>query len=262
MFKEIIKKSTLTLCLFATIYTTFGQQERKYIRQGNDLYKSAIDDSGRVDSTKMKEAAELFRKAIEKAPTSYQAKYNLANANFKSKNYEAAEREYKAIQNSISHDTIQAKIYHNLGNAQLIQGKIEESIESYKNALRRNPKDIETKYNLALAQSKLNQMQNQQQNQQQEQNQEQNQDQEQNQQQEKENQNQQQEQQQSAEEKQAEEQQGQEQQMQEGEEEKDKISKEDALRILEALQNDEQKVQDKINKQNKSKSRPKSTRDW
>ena len=141
---------TLTFGLLVTAFTVFGQQERKYIREGNDLYKSAIDDSGRVDSTKMKEAAELYRQAIEKAPTSYQAKYNLANAKFKNRDFEAAEREFKAIQNSISHDTTQAKIFHNLGNTQLMQGKIEESIESYKNSLRRNPKDIETKYNLAL----------------------------------------------------------------------------------------------------------------
>ncbi|MDD2564706.1 MAG: tetratricopeptide repeat protein [Salinivirgaceae bacterium] len=258
MEKHTTFKLTLTFGLIVIAFTLFGQQERKYIREGNELYRSAIDDSGKVDSTKMKEAAELYRKAIEKAPTSYQAKYNLANAKFKNQDYEAAEREFKSIQNSISHDTIQAKIYHNLGNSLLIQGKIEESIESYKNALRRNPKDIETKYNLALAQSKLDQMQNQQE-QNQDQNQDENQDQDQKQEQ---SQDKKQEQQQSTEEKQAQEQQAEEKQAQADEENNDNISKEDALRILEALQNDEQNVQDKLKQQNKSKARPKSSRDW
>ncbi|NLK15387.1 MAG: tetratricopeptide repeat protein [Bacteroidales bacterium] len=244
----------LILLLSAT-QVAYSQKERKYIRSGNDYYKSAIGDTGQVDTVKMKKAAEMYRQAIEKAPTSYEAKYNLANTNFKLKAYDMAEREYKAIQNTIAHDTISAKIFHNLGNSQLMQGKIKESIESYKNALRRNPNDIETKYNLALAQSKLNQMQDQQQQQQNDENQD-NQD------------NQQDQQQQQGQQQQAEEQQAQEQQMQEAEEkedqqdDKEKYSKEDAARILEALQNEEQNVQERLNRQKKSKSRPKSTRDW
>ncbi len=244
----------LILLLSAT-QVAYSQKERKYIRSGNDYYRSATGDTAQVDTVKMQKAAEQYRKAIEKAPTSYEAKYNLANTNFKLKAYDMAEREYKAIQNAIAHDTISAKIFHNLGNSQLMQGKIKESIESYKNALRRNPNDFETKYNLALAQSKLNQMQDQQQQQQNEENQD-NQD------------NQQDQQQQQGQQQQGEEQQAQEQQMQEAEEkedqqdDKEKYSKEDAARILEALQNEEQNVQERLNRQKKSKSRPKSNRDW
>ena len=43
----------------------------------------------------------MYRQAIEKAPTSYEAKYNLANTNFKLKAYDMAEREYKAIQTQL-----------------------------------------------------------------------------------------------------------------------------------------------------------------
>ena len=46
-----------------------------------------------------------------------------------------------------------SKVYHNLGNSYLLQNKLDESISSYKSALRNNPKDIETKYNLAYAQA-------------------------------------------------------------------------------------------------------------
>ncbi len=249
---------SITIILLLSVnQLIYSQSERKYIRSGNDYYKSAIGDSGQVDTVKMKKAAELYRKAIEKAPLTYEAKYNLANTNFKRKDYVMAEREYKAIQSTIAHDTISAKIYHNLGNSQLMQGKIQESIESYKNALRRNPHDIDTKYNLAFAQSKLNQQQNQQQNQQDNQDQE-NQENNQNQ------QNKQQSKQQDVEEKQAQQQEAQEakENDENNKEDKEKYSKEDAARILEALQNEEQRVQDNLNKQKKSKSRPKSTRDW
>jgi len=229
--------------------TLSGQQERKYIREGNSYYKAAVNDTGFVDTTIMKKAAMSYRKAIEKAPVSYEAKYNLANAMFRLKDYETAEREFKAIRTVSAHDTVKAKIFHNLGNSLLMQGKIKESIEAYKSALRLNPKDIETKYNLAFAQSKLNQMQNQEQNQDNEQEQDQ-------------NQNQEQQQQSQGEEKQTQEQQMQEAQMNENkDDDKEQYSKEDAARILEAMQDEEQKLQDKLNKQ-KQKQKTKSTRDW
>ena len=248
--KNIILKVCISGLVFFFAVSLFGQQERKYIREGNSYYKSAINDTGFVDTTIMLKAAASYRKAIEKAPTAFEAKYNLANALFKLKDYEAAEREFKAIRTVSTDDETKAKIFHNLGNSLLMQGKLKESIEAYKSALRLNPKDIETKYNLAFAQSKLNQMQNQDQNQNQDQDQEQDND-----------QNQQQQQQQGQEE------QAQEQQMQEAQQNENKddneqqYSKEDAARILEAMQDEEQKVQDKLNKQ-KNKKKSKSTRDW
>jgi len=231
-----------------------AQPERKYIREGNSFYFKAIDDSNRVDTSMMKKAAENYRRAIEKKPSSMEAKFNLSSAEIKVGNYEAAERELKALQNSILHDTVKAKIFHNLGNSQLLQGKVKESIESYKQALRLNPKDLETKYNLAFAQSLLNKMQNQQN--QQNQNDQQNQQNQQNQQQSGEKKN--------AQQQNAEQQQAEEKPMTEDQKQDDrqKYSKEDAERLLEALQNQEQRVQDNVNKQKKSRSRNKPSRDW
>ena len=50
-----------------------------------------------------------------------------------------------------------AKAYHNMGNSYLFNQKLDEAIEAYKNSLRNNPDDFETKYNLAWAQNKKNQ---------------------------------------------------------------------------------------------------------
>lgn len=266
MTSKTLIKTILTLIFAATAISAAAQAERRYIRQGNQLYHSAIGDTGQVDTTQMRAAAELYRKAIEKSPASTEAKFNLANSEFRTRDFEACEREYKALANGIAPDTTMAKIYHNLGNSQLMQGKLRESIESYKNALRRNPRDIETKYNLALAQSKLQQQQNQQQQQQQDQDQQQNQDKnnEQQQQQQQDQQQQQQDNQQEQQQQQAQEQQAQEQQGQEGEpKEGEKISKEDAARILEALQNNEQKLQERLKNEQKQKSQSRQkSRDW
>ena len=52
-----------------------------------------------------------------------------------------------------------AAAYHNTGNALLSDKKIEESINAYKMALKNNPKDNDTRYNLAYAQMMLKKQQ-------------------------------------------------------------------------------------------------------
>ena len=120
-----------------------------------------------------------------------------------------------------------SQAYHNLGNALYTQQQFGEAVKAYENALRLNPKDNDTRYNLIKAQQMLQQQQQQNQNQQQQQQQQQqNQDQ-------NENQNQQQQQQ---------EQQQQEQQQQP----ENQMDKETAEQILQALEQDEQDTQDKM----------------
>ena len=58
-----------------------------------------------------------------------------------------------------------AHAWHNLGNISFQEKNYAQSIEEYKNALRRNPKDDETRYNLRLAQLLLKKQQQEQQNQ-------------------------------------------------------------------------------------------------
>ena len=124
--------------------------------------------------------------------------------------------------------------YHNLGNAYFNGQKFKESLEAYKEALRYNSADDETKENLMAARMMLKQMQQQQQQQQQG--------------------NEQQEQEQKEQEQQQqEEQQSGEQQQQEPEGstnvgEKQDLDKEDAKKLLEIVDNEEQKVQEKLRK--------------
>jgi len=195
----------------------YAQTELRSLRQGNDDYRNA----------RFNEAEINYRKSLEINPTNYRALYNLGNALYRQENFEEAARILNSISETEMSRKNKAKVFHNLGNAYLKSNKLNESIEAYKNALRLNPNDMDTKYNLTYALSQLQQQQENQQceneqNDEQEDNQEQNQGQDENQQ--------------------------NEQNEQQQEQPQNEISREDAERILDALERQEQNIQDKLKK--------------
>ena len=204
-----------------------AQQENPFIRQGNKQYEEG----------KYKEAEIDYRKALEKKPLSAKSSYNLGNSLYRQENYEDAMRNFSDAGRMMKDTDVKnrAASLHNLGNALLKGEKLEESIEAYKQALRLNPKDEDTRYNLAYA---LNQQQQQQQQQQQGGDDKQD-----NKDEDKEEQNQ-----------QGDQSQDQDQQKDKPRE-KPQISKQDAERMLQALENDEQKTLEKVNQQ-KAKGTP------
>lgn len=250
----------IALLLFSSMMV-FGQQERKYIRHGNRQYEKAVVDSLTIDTTKYQDAEVNYRKALEKDPNNWNALYNIGNSLFKQGKYEDAARQFQAVvgmDNENKKDLAMA--YHNLGNSFLKTNKLQDAIDAYKNALRNNPTDMETKYNLAWAQDKLKDQQNQQQQNQDKQNQD---DQDKQDQQNKDKQKQDQQQQQNQQQQQQQnQQQKQQQQNQQQQQQKNQISKEDAMRILEALQNDEKQVQKKVQKQKVKAKKRVVEKDW
>ena len=122
-----------------------------------------------------------YEKALEQNPDLFEAQYNLASAMIETKRYDAAEK----ILSTLALDTLRTEkerrdILYNLGNAQFAQQKYDKALESYRNVMRMNPDDEDAKFNYAytkLMQQQQQQDQNQNQDQQQqEQNQDQNQD--------------------------------------------------------------------------------------
>ncbi|MDC7994873.1 tetratricopeptide repeat protein [Altibacter sp. HG106] len=96
-----------------------------------------------------------YRKAIALHPEAATGKYNLGNAYYnKSKNAEAMRRFQQAAQTAET-KTQKHRAFHNLGNTFMNAKKYQEAVESYKNALRNDPTDDETRYNLALAKELL-----------------------------------------------------------------------------------------------------------
>lgn len=123
----------------------WAQAERKYIREGNALYQSG----------KFKEAAAMYAEAMRIKKDYLAAYLNQGNALYQQDSLDAAIKQFELAASLSTDKDLKAKAFHNMGNSYLKAGKYEESIEAYKNALRNNPNDPDTRYNLAYAQSKL-----------------------------------------------------------------------------------------------------------
>ncbi len=215
----------LILILFVFPLVAYSQSARGKVAEGNRLFTSEKYD----------EANNKYRDALIDLPDSPQIRFNIGNTQYKKKKYEEAIGEFEK---SLSSDDIvtQSKAYYNLGNTLYRMDKLPESILAFTQTLKLNPDDIDAKYNLEFVRKKLKdqaqkQPQDNQQQQQQQQQQEQNQSQ-QDQQQENQDENQEQKQDQK-----------QDQEQQQAQQDEQKMSKQDAERILDALENDEKDLQ-------------------
>jgi len=172
-----MKQTVLILfSLFITV-SLFSQKERKYIRSGNKSYEK--EDYGNAEVE--------YQKAITVDSVSFAANFNLADAYYKQKKYTEAEKQFQVLTKQQANKDKIAGVYYNLGNTQFKQAekllqqqkisdamkKINQSIDSYENALRNNPFDKDAKYNLSYASEVLRQLKKQQQQQQNQNNQQQ-----------------------------------------------------------------------------------------
>ncbi len=213
-----------------------AQSEKKFIRQGNREYQK----------NRYSESEISYRKAFDKNKSAPDAVFNVGDALYKQKKFEDAGKQFVDNNNMNEAKVKKAAALYNLGNANLMAKKLEESIEAYKNSLKLDPGNLETKYNLAYAQDLLKQQQQQQQNKEkQDQNKDQNKKQEnKNNQDNKDQQNKDQE------------------QKQQNQQQQQSISKEDAERLLNALANDEEKVQEKVKLEKAAKSKERTLKNW
>lgn len=165
---------TLSALMLAVCLCAVAQKERSYIRDSYQMY----NDSNFV------EAQKASVKAMAVAPDSYEARYNYANSLFMQGKAKEAMAEYEALEQSLPEgDPRLAEVYHNMGNCQYVQQQYKESADNFKKALKIDPMNDLSRYNLVAAKKMMNeppqdqnkQDQQQQQQQQQEQQQEQNQ---------------------------------------------------------------------------------------
>ena len=171
MSRTMIRNLVLGLVLAASagVQGLYAQRypERRVLRAGNALY----------EQENYPEAEIRYRKAQEQSPT-YEGLFNLADALYKQKRYDEALNILKQISRDEVAGPHAPDAYYNLGNTYCQQKKLPEAAEAYKNALRRNPLDDEARYNLAyvLELMKQNQDDNNDQNKDNRQNQDQNKD--------------------------------------------------------------------------------------
>ena len=223
----------MLLCIGAGHAFAQEKTDRDYLRSGNKLYNDSLFIKAEVD----------YRKALELNPKSTDAMFNLANALLMQQKAKEAMEQYESVSKIEKDKEKLAQIYHNMGVILQSSKQLPQCIEAYKESLRNNPKDNETRYNLALAQKQLkDQQQNQQNQDQQQQQQEQKEDkQDQNKDQQEQNQDQ--------------------QQQPQQQQNKKEMSKENAQQLLNAVMQDEKNVQDKVKKQIQIQGK-KLEKDW
>ena len=217
----------IILLLLTAISVSAQKAERDYIRKGNRAYKDSTYVNAEVN----------YRKAIDVNPKSAISMYNLGNTLMQQNKLQEAMEQFVAATKMEKDKGNLAQIYHNMGVIFHSGKDYAKAVEAYKESLRNNPKDNETRYNLALAQKMLKDQEQNQQNQ--AQNQDQNQDkkeQEKEQDKDKQDQNQQ-------------DQQNQDQQQQPPQPQENQMSKENAEQLLKSVMQDEKDVQDKVKKQ-------------
>jgi tetratricopeptide (TPR) repeat protein len=226
--------------------------QRSEVNDGVDQYKEE----------KYSDAEVNFKKGKEKSPENFEAQFNLGDAYYKQGRYDESLKEFYSSIELTENPDLKAKAYHNIGNSLLKSQKLKESVEAYKNALKINPNDQETKYNLSYALNQLEKQQNQQQQNQQNQdqnkdkNKDQNQDQNKDKNQQQNNKNEQ----KQDQDKPAQNEQTQQDNTKAQQQQQNQISKEEAERILQALKNNEQDIQKKIRK--KTGIAIKREKDW
>ena len=229
---SLVNITYIFILFLAIAGNVFAQKtDRDYLRSGNKLYNDSLFIKAEVD----------YRKALEQNPQSTDAMFNLSNSLLMQQKAKEALEQLESVAKIEKDKSKLAESYHNMGVILHVNKQYPQCIEAYKEALRNNPKDDETRYNLALAQKMLKDQQQQQQDQQQNQDQKQDQKEEQKQ-----------EQQQNQQEK---------QQQQNQQQNKNEMSKENAQQLLIAVMQDEKDVQEKVKKQIQIQGK-KLEKDW
>ena len=225
-------KKIATVCLLLIAVGAQAQTDRQYVRQGNKLFQKGDFEHAEV----------AYAKAIEKNEKNPQAHYNLGNALMAQRKDSAAVVQFQAAGQLETNPLRKSQAYHNIGVVCQQNKLYGDAIEAYKQALRLNPNDDETRYNLALCKhEKQKQDQNQQNQNQNQQNKDD--------QQKKDNQDKQ-------------EQQQQDQDKQKQQEQKPQMSKENAEQLLNAAMQQEKQTQKRMKEAEKQGERRQVEKNW
>lgn len=135
----------MILMLLAVASASFAQNDRDYIRRGNRLYRAKKFNKAEVE----------YRKAVAANSENPQAVYNLGCAMMMIQKDSVAVTYFERASQLEQNKLRRAKSNHNIGVILQNHKMYDKAIEAYKNALRDNPNDNETRYNLALCKKLL-----------------------------------------------------------------------------------------------------------
>lgn len=136
----------LVMLFVATGAAAQRMPERAQVRKGTREYHKG----------NYEEAIKRYGTALTLAPGQFEATYDLGNALYKAEMYDRAEQTMiQAAADTLRSDAERAEAWYNLGNARFKQQKYQEALESYRQSLRLNPDDMEAKYNYAYTKQLL-----------------------------------------------------------------------------------------------------------
>lgn len=143
-----MRKAIIFLFLSLLALEVSAQQypERRQVRKGNRAFEKG----------NYQDAAGRYMRALGVAPGSFEAAYDLGNAYYRQEQYDQAVQTLQQVAaDSLAAPADRAHAFYNLGNAQFQQKKYSEALESFKNSLRLNPDDVEAKFNYAYVKKLL-----------------------------------------------------------------------------------------------------------
>ncbi len=147
------------LCIFlvfnfgtSIIAQEVNKEKQKILKESKEFLSKANYEMEN-DNFSLAEAA--YREAIATNPEEDTGKYNLGIAYYDKEMNDVAMSRFKQAAAVADTKSDKHKVFHNLGNTFMNEKLYKEAVESYKNALRNNPKDEETRYNYALAKELL-----------------------------------------------------------------------------------------------------------
>ena len=149
------RSTLLASCLLLFSLAAMSQTDRDYIRRGNRLMRDSIYDKAQVE----------YQKAIERDNTNPISHYNLGNALLYQNKAEDAMKEYETAARLEKDKGRLAQIYHNMGVVLQAAKQFDKAVVCYRNSLRNDPTNNETRYNYALSLFQLKKNQNNQDNQ-------------------------------------------------------------------------------------------------
>ena len=154
-----MKQRVTTIILLVIATLCVGQAaaqkmpERALVRKGNRQYERQNYDAS-IDN---------YARALQADPANFEAKFNTANVQFRKELIEKSEQTLRKLaQDSTRTDIERGEVAYNLGNTLFVQQKLEEALNCYRDAMRFNPDDKEAKFNYALTKELLKQQQQQQ----------------------------------------------------------------------------------------------------
>ena len=141
---------SIVLCVLLSGASLFAQEDKKDVRRGNKDYRKSNFKEAEID----------YRKALLKDSTSFAATYDLANALYSQKDYEGAANTLEKLSKSASESQYADRYYFNKGNVSLQKKDYKTAVDDFKQALLRDPGDLQAKESYIYAKKMLENQEN------------------------------------------------------------------------------------------------------